>query len=191
MARSDASRLTRFRPSAQPAGFGARVPGGFGAMAPPRLREHRCRLRDADAPQATDRHQVLMVMRGHWRLSWDGGETVLSPGNTCAVPPGLRRRLAPARERQASIASPPPTIRPVRPRLGPGADVTNSASTDTPRREGRQMRGWSGVGGAGAGRGHCLTWGAVPPSGHAVGACTRERPTHRGCTRGTGGTICV
>ena len=52
---------------------------------------------------ATDRHEVLMVMRGHWRLSWDGGETVLNPGDTCAVPPGVQRRLAPAMSGEASV----------------------------------------------------------------------------------------
>ena len=30
-----------------------------------------------------------MPMRGHWRLAWDGGTTILNPGDTCAVPPGL------------------------------------------------------------------------------------------------------
>ncbi|MCY4221231.1 MAG: hypothetical protein OXD35_06195 [Thiotrichales bacterium] len=60
-------------------------------------------LHATDVPRATDRHQVLMVMRGHWCLSWDGGETVLNPGDTCAVPPGLRRRLTPARPGEASL----------------------------------------------------------------------------------------
>ena len=51
----------------------------------------------------TARHEVLMVMRGNWRLSWDGGETVLNAGDTCAVPPGLRRQLAPAMAGEASL----------------------------------------------------------------------------------------
>ena len=42
------------------------------------------------------RHEVLMVMRRHWRLAWEGGESVLNAGDTCGLPPGLRRRLAPA-----------------------------------------------------------------------------------------------
>lgn len=25
-------------------------------------------------------HEILMVMRGHWKLSWTGGEKVLAPG---------------------------------------------------------------------------------------------------------------
>ncbi len=52
---------------------------------------------------ATDRHEVLMVMRGHWRLAWDGGHAVLAPGDTCAVPPGLARSLAPSMTGEASL----------------------------------------------------------------------------------------
>lgn len=52
---------------------------------------------------ASDRHEVLMVMRGHWRLSWNGGEVVLAPGDTCAVPPGLQRSLAPSMSGEASL----------------------------------------------------------------------------------------
>ena len=52
---------------------------------------------------ATDRHEVLMVMRGHWRLGWDGGSTALAPGDTCAVPPGLSHSLSPAMTGEASL----------------------------------------------------------------------------------------
>lgn len=38
--------------------------------------------------RSSDKHQVLMPMRGHWRLSWEGGETVLNPGDTCLLNPG-------------------------------------------------------------------------------------------------------
>lgn len=51
----------------------------------------------------SDRHHVLMVMRGHWRLAWDGGTTVLAPGDTCAVPPGLAHGLAPSMTGEASL----------------------------------------------------------------------------------------
>ena len=37
-----------------------------------------------------------MVHRGHWRLACDGSETVLAPGDTCLVLPGLARSLVPA-----------------------------------------------------------------------------------------------
>ena len=50
-----------------------------------------------------DDHEVLMPMRGHWRLTWDGGSTVLNPGDTCAVPPGLARSLAPSMTGEASL----------------------------------------------------------------------------------------
>jgi mannose-6-phosphate isomerase-like protein (cupin superfamily) len=56
-----------------------------------------------DAAYATERHEVLMTLRGHWRLGWAGGEAVLAPGDVCAVPPGLRRSLAPAMSGEASL----------------------------------------------------------------------------------------
>jgi len=52
---------------------------------------------------ATDRHEILMPMRGHWRLDWDGGTAVLNPGDTCAVPPGLTRALRPSMSGEASL----------------------------------------------------------------------------------------
>jgi quercetin dioxygenase-like cupin family protein len=54
-------------------------------------------------PQRLSRHAVLMGMRGHWRLSWTGGETVLAPGDTCLVPPGLVHALTPAMTGEASL----------------------------------------------------------------------------------------
>ena len=51
----------------------------------------------------TDRHEVLLVMRGHWRLGWDGGEAILAPGDTCAVPPNLTHSLAPSMTGEASL----------------------------------------------------------------------------------------
>ncbi len=48
-------------------------------------------------------HEVLMVMRGNWRLAWEGGESVLNAGDTCALPPGLPRRLSPAMPGEASL----------------------------------------------------------------------------------------
>ena len=52
---------------------------------------------------ATDRHEVLMPMRGHWRLTWDGGEAVLNPGDTCAVPPGVSHSLSPTMTGEVSL----------------------------------------------------------------------------------------
>jgi quercetin dioxygenase-like cupin family protein len=56
-----------------------------------------------DAPYTLDRHEVLMPMRGHWRLDWGGDSTVLNPGDTAAVPPGLAHSLAPAMTGEASL----------------------------------------------------------------------------------------
>lgn len=56
----------------------------------------------ADA-YSTDQHEVLMVMRGHWALRWDGGQKVLAPGDTCAVPPGLSHAIEPSMTGEASL----------------------------------------------------------------------------------------
>jgi mannose-6-phosphate isomerase-like protein (cupin superfamily) len=56
-----------------------------------------------ETPYFTDRHEVLMVMRGHWRLGFAGGEKVLAPGDTCAVPPRQSRSLSPSMTGEASL----------------------------------------------------------------------------------------
>jgi quercetin dioxygenase-like cupin family protein len=57
----------------------------------------------APTPHALDRHVILMPMRGHWRLSWTGGETVLNPGDTAAIPPGLSHAITPSMTGEASL----------------------------------------------------------------------------------------
>jgi len=52
---------------------------------------------------STPRHEVIMVMRGHWKLGFDGGETTLAPGDTCAVPPHLSHSLQPSMTGEASL----------------------------------------------------------------------------------------
>lgn len=56
-----------------------------------------------ETPYALPRHEVLMVMRGHWTVKWDGGETFLAPGDTMALPPGLTHSLAPSMTGEASL----------------------------------------------------------------------------------------
>lgn len=51
----------------------------------------------------TERHEILMVMRGHWQLSWADGETILAPGDVCAVPPGVDRSLEASMSGEASM----------------------------------------------------------------------------------------
>ena len=63
-------------------------------------------LRDGSIPTdlyQTERHEILMVMRGHWRVKWDGGETSLAPGDTCAIPPLQNVSLTPSMSGEASL----------------------------------------------------------------------------------------
>jgi quercetin dioxygenase-like cupin family protein len=57
----------------------------------------------ADEMHATDQHEILMPIRGHWRLAWQGGTTALNPGDTAAIPPGLEHSLKPAMTGEASL----------------------------------------------------------------------------------------
>ncbi len=57
----------------------------------------------SDEQVTSGRNDVLMVMRGHWKLTWEGGESVLAPGDTCAVPPSLTYSLVPSMSGEASL----------------------------------------------------------------------------------------
>lgn len=52
-------------------------------------------------------HEVLMVMRGHWRLAWQSKgqqfEALLAPGDTCAIPPDLPHSLKASMTGEASL----------------------------------------------------------------------------------------
>lgn len=52
---------------------------------------------------ATASHEILMVMRGYWKVRLDGIETVLAPGDTMAVPPDVKRSIAPSMTGEASM----------------------------------------------------------------------------------------
>jgi len=56
-----------------------------------------------DDAYVTDRHEVLMVMHGHWSLNCDGALATLAPGDVCAVPPDSKRVLQPSMTGQASM----------------------------------------------------------------------------------------
>lgn len=49
------------------------------------------------------RHEILMPVVGHWRLRWQGGETVLNPGDTCAMPPDVPHAVAPSMTGEAAM----------------------------------------------------------------------------------------
>ncbi|NRB02878.1 MAG: cupin domain-containing protein [Rhodobacteraceae bacterium] len=52
---------------------------------------------------APDKPTVLMPGRGHWKFRWDGGETVLNPGDTSLVHPGEAYSLEPSMTGEASL----------------------------------------------------------------------------------------
>jgi mannose-6-phosphate isomerase-like protein (cupin superfamily) len=52
---------------------------------------------------STPCHEILMVMRGHWNISWDGHEKTLAPGDTCAVPPNLGHAISPSMTGEAAV----------------------------------------------------------------------------------------
>ena len=56
-----------------------------------------------DGPYVSERHEVLMIMRGHWQLGFEGGRSTLAPGDVCAVPPGIDRALTPSMTGEASL----------------------------------------------------------------------------------------
>ena len=57
----------------------------------------------SEAMHVHDRPSVLMPMRGHWRLFWDGGQAVLNPGDTASIPAGLAHGAVPAMTGEASL----------------------------------------------------------------------------------------
>lgn len=50
-----------------------------------------------------DRPSVLMPVTGHWRVSWDGGSTVLAPGDTMSVPERLMHTAVPSMTGDAAL----------------------------------------------------------------------------------------
>ncbi|MCO4848130.1 MAG: cupin domain-containing protein [Yoonia sp.] len=46
---------------------------------------------------------VLMPMRGHWRVTWDGGAATLAPGDTMSVPVGVMHNAVPSMTGEASL----------------------------------------------------------------------------------------
>lgn len=50
-----------------------------------------------------DRPSVLMPFKGHWRVDWDGGSTVLAPGDTMSVPENLSHSAVPSMTGEAAL----------------------------------------------------------------------------------------
>ena len=55
------------------------------------------------AADSCDRPEILMPTRGHWKLSWSGGETILNSGDTCLLPAGLVHSLVPSMTGEVSM----------------------------------------------------------------------------------------
>lgn len=50
-----------------------------------------------------DRPSVLMPVKGHWRVDWDGGSTTLAPGDTMSVPENLAHSAMPSMTGEAAL----------------------------------------------------------------------------------------
>jgi len=50
-----------------------------------------------------DRPSVLMPVKGHWRVDWDGGSSVLAPGDTMSVPENLAHSAVPSMTGEAAL----------------------------------------------------------------------------------------
>lgn len=61
--------------------------------------------RGSESPELATRASatVLMPMRGHWHLRWDGGETILNPGDTALLHPGEAHGIEPSMTGEASL----------------------------------------------------------------------------------------
>lgn len=49
------------------------------------------------------RPSVLMPVKGHWKVIWDGGQTVLAPGDTMSVPENLMHTAVPSMTGEAAL----------------------------------------------------------------------------------------
>lgn len=50
-----------------------------------------------------DKPSVLMPVKGHWRVEWEDGSTVLAPGDTMSVPENLDHRAQPSMTGEAAL----------------------------------------------------------------------------------------
>jgi mannose-6-phosphate isomerase-like protein (cupin superfamily) len=56
-----------------------------------------------DKKHKHDRPSVLMPVKGHWRVEWDGGSATLAPGDTMSVPENLMHAAVPSMTGEASL----------------------------------------------------------------------------------------
>lgn len=56
-----------------------------------------------EAKQTYARPSVLMPVKGHWTVTWDGGKATLAPGDTMSVPENLAHSVVPSMTGEAAI----------------------------------------------------------------------------------------
>lgn len=56
-----------------------------------------------DERHAHSRPSVLMPVKGHWRVTWEGGSTALAPGDTMSVPENLDHSAVPCMTGEAAL----------------------------------------------------------------------------------------
>ena len=56
-----------------------------------------------EAKQTYERPSVLMPVKGHWTVTWDGGKATLAPGDTMSVPENLAHSVVPSMTGEAAI----------------------------------------------------------------------------------------
>lgn len=58
---------------------------------------------DCSGAGQPDRYEILMPVRGYWKLTANGQTTILNPGDTAMIPPGHGHQIAPAVSGEASL----------------------------------------------------------------------------------------
>ena len=61
------------------------------------------RSSSSEVPHSHDRPSVLMPVKGHWRVFWEGGEAFVAPGDTVSIPAGLPHGAVPSMEGEAAL----------------------------------------------------------------------------------------
>jgi len=57
----------------------------------------------SEAMHSHDKPSVLMPMRGHWCVEWEGGRATLAPGDTMSMPENISHRAMPSMSGEASL----------------------------------------------------------------------------------------
>jgi mannose-6-phosphate isomerase-like protein (cupin superfamily) len=61
------------------------------------------RKSSTDKKHSHDRPSVLMPVKGHWLVEWEGGSTVLAPGDTMSMPENVNHSAVPSMTGEAGL----------------------------------------------------------------------------------------